>query len=106
MTPVPATESEFAADLAAGAKLLEARDLAFAIADEQCIHDVETWHYTVVSDGREWRDLKMQSNAEMAERCVRALRYLELRGYLVQHPVFPNLVRVERPAKEEPDVDR
>lgn len=105
MTPAPLSDQEFQEELAAGALRLQAIELAFAIADELSEYDIETWHYTVVSDGEEWRDLRMLSNADMAEQCKRAERYLELRGLLVRNPAYPNLVRVEHPEKEQPDAD-
>lgn len=88
------TEEQLQAQMEAGARALQARDLAFAIADACCALDIETNHYTVVSDGVEWRDLRMLHNADLAPAAERAVRYLTLRGLLVRHPVFPNLVRV------------
>lgn len=98
MTDGVAFDADYEADLERGRLLIEMRDLAFAIADELCAFDIQTWHYTVVSDGVEWSDLKMLHNADMAPRVERALRYLQLRGWLVYNPAFLNLVRVEAPA--------
>lgn len=88
------TEEQLQAQMAAAERALEARDLAFAIADVFCKTNIETYHYTVVSDGLEWRDLRMLHDTDARSATELAVRYLTLRGLLVHHPAFPNLVRV------------
>lgn len=88
------SDADLSTDLERGKLLIEMRDLAFAIADELCAFDIESNHYTAVVDQQEWRDLKMLHNADHKACVERARRYLELRGLLIHHPTYPNLVRV------------
>lgn len=92
------TEAELQADLERGRLLAQLRDLAFEIADEVSEFDLESNHHLAVVDGKEWVDLSMPNNPHPCADVERALRYFELRGWLVRYPAFPNLVRVERPA--------
>lgn len=97
------TEAEIQAQMEAATLALEVRDLAFAIADTCCTFDIEAYHYTVVSDGVEWRDLHMLRRESERPNVERALRYLTLRGVLVTHPAYPNLVRIQSPDTEGPE---
>lgn len=91
------SDNEFAAEMAAAQESIETRDMAFAIADAFCAECIETMHYTVVVDGKEWRDLRMLHNADYRDAAERSTLYLTRRKRLLRHAAFPNLVRVARP---------
>lgn len=72
--------------------------IATEVADEETRADIET-NCTFERMGRlTWYDTTLPTTAgpEIDASINRALRYLELRGHLVQHPVQKHLVRFGR----------
>lgn len=83
--------------------------LAVAIADQGCRFDLEYGCTFVMLDSGEWIDtaraspdvlaMPLDARERYRVQCVRAIRYLDLRGHLLRNPTFPSLVRFsEEPA--------
>lgn len=91
-----ASEAELQKDLERGRRLVRMRELGNAIAVELGWQAIETHHYMVALDGVAWHDLRMQrmSSLKVKDQIERVLEFLELRGCLERHAVFPNLVRL------------
>ncbi|NUS38284.1 MAG: hypothetical protein HOQ02_04575 [Lysobacter sp.] len=93
MTPGFLRDDEYAAQLAAGERAVEARDLAFAFADAGAQHLLRDVCLQVAAGGHEWLDTKQVTEPRHLEPVALAVRYLQLRGMVELHPAFPHLVR-------------
>lgn len=79
--------------------------IAVAIADQSARFDIEFGCATVVLGSGEWVDtgtpspevtgMPEDARDRYRVQLLRAMRYLELRGQLVRHGSFPNLLRYQ-----------